>query len=613
MTWVSDIFRWLFFLIDKIVYSLITTVYNLFMEIATTTFFTEEVLGMFSSKVYALVGVFMLFKVSFSVLTYIVNPDEFSDKSKGMGKMVSNIVISLVLLIAVPFVFSKAMQFQSIVLRDDIIPKIFSTENMNLSSSSDQGSNISNITFSTFFFENNSERGLPNNSGLFSRDVNEKVNDQYRYHYDYFISTAVGVVIVLILVSFCFDIALRNIKLGFLQMLAPIPIISRVDPKKGTEVFSKWVKLSLSVYLDLFFRLIAIFFAIFVIKCMQNAEFVDSVTGASVTPSGLTAVFIILGALMFAKQLPKLIEDLTGIKLSGSFTLNPLKKLEEVPVAGKPIAAVSRFAGRTTLGVAGLAGNLAARGIDNLTGNKISGTFGGAINRVKQDIQTFKDLASDVMASNQTTSQIAETGRGIANDAAATLNEALAGIPGAANLLSKAAEHFEKQIKEFDSITTNIDSIFTKAGKEMIKHEEMQFKDSKGDSTNMREFKLQQQLLESLKSKDTSGMSESELRNHLEKLNDTQTYVAKTEKLAQQAFVDSVKSGVYSDAEISARLDNVTQTVTRSTNTIVRGINVTTGAGLKDGNDAVSDEKIRVQSSDEYRRAQNRKNAAPKK
>ena len=46
-------------------------------------------------------------------------------------------------------------------------------------------------------------------------------------------------------------------------------------------------------------------------------------------------VFIILGALMFAKQLPKLISDLTGMKMDGKFTLNPLKKMSEVPIAGK--------------------------------------------------------------------------------------------------------------------------------------------------------------------------------------------------------------------------------------------------------------------------------------
>ena len=119
-------------------------------------------------------------------------------------------------------------------------------------------------------------------------------------------------------------------------MLAPVPIISRIDPKKGKEVFDKWVKTCINTYLDLFIRLLAIYFAIFVITQIIDLRFVDAVTGqemGEVNP--FVKVFIILGALMFAKQLPKLISDLTGVKMDGKFTLNPLKKMSEVPIAGK--------------------------------------------------------------------------------------------------------------------------------------------------------------------------------------------------------------------------------------------------------------------------------------
>ena len=67
------------FVLDGLVYKLIPVIYKLFTDIANTSIFTEDIIDFFASKVYALLGIFMLFKVSFSIMTYIVNPDEFSE------------------------------------------------------------------------------------------------------------------------------------------------------------------------------------------------------------------------------------------------------------------------------------------------------------------------------------------------------------------------------------------------------------------------------------------------------------------------------------------------------------------------------------------------------
>ena len=55
-----------------------------------------------------------------------------------------------------------------------------------------------------------------------------------------------------------------------------------------------------------------------------------------------------MGVLLFAKQLPKLVEDLLGIKLAGNFQLNPLRKLEQVPLVGR---GVNTLAGGVDSGV----------------------------------------------------------------------------------------------------------------------------------------------------------------------------------------------------------------------------------------------------------------------
>lgn len=389
MGWLETIFRTLLFWLDSIIYKFIPTVYNLLVNIAETSIFSEDVFISFSDRIYTLLGVFMLFKVSFSILTYIVDPDAFTDKNKGFGKMISNIIITLILLILTPYIFSEAMELQGIILKDNLIGKLFSTNGVNTTVVADPGNTMAYETFKAFYYFdvdrykfNFYEEGDPGYTSQCVKAVASNINfdcvksiegidddslerlkknltyshhtssinvymnldiaimrdsnDDYVMTYTTIFSTLTGVVMILLLIVFCFDIAVRSVKLGFLRMLAPVPIISRIDPKKGKEVFDKWVKTCMSTYFDLFIRLLAIYFAIFVITQIIDLRFVDAVTGqemGEVNP--FVKVFIILGALLFAKQLPKLIEDLTGMKMDGKFTLNPLKKMSEVPIAGK--------------------------------------------------------------------------------------------------------------------------------------------------------------------------------------------------------------------------------------------------------------------------------------
>ena len=347
MSFFWDVLRGFLFAIDSIIYEFIIKIYNLFMEIANTTIFSDDIIDIFLGKVYALLGIFMLFKVSFSLLSYIANPDQFVDKNKGLNKIVVTVITSLALIVFTPYIFKQAMDLQRIILKENTIPKLFVTD-ANITTPLDGGEDMALTTFQAFFTNQDDTRiTVDHMSEIFEYDVNKKDSDgNYVFRYTFVISTIAGIVELLLLINFCFDIAIRSVKLGFLRMVAPIPIIARIDPKKGTETFNKWTKLCINTYLDLFIRLIAVYFAIFIIsQVTNNFSIVDAVTGQETEVSLLAIVFIIMGALLFAKQLPKLLEDLLGVKLSGDFTLNPLKKLASVPVAGN---LTSR-----TLGVAG--------------------------------------------------------------------------------------------------------------------------------------------------------------------------------------------------------------------------------------------------------------------
>ena len=96
----------------------------------------------------------------------------------------------------------------------------------------------------------------------------------------------------------------------------------------------------------MFVRLAAVYFAITLIAAlMQNTDLG--------TTNFLARVFIILGILIFANQVPKLIGDLLGIKIDGNFSLNPMRKINSSPIAAAVVGGATGLA-------AGMVANSAA-------------------------------------------------------------------------------------------------------------------------------------------------------------------------------------------------------------------------------------------------------------
>ena len=106
--WFQTLIRTFFFNIDKLVYDFISTLYEILINIARTSILSHADLAIVANRLYELLAVFMVFKVTFSLIMYVVNPDDFSDKSKGVTKLGTNIIISLSLLILTPYIFSYA-------------------------------------------------------------------------------------------------------------------------------------------------------------------------------------------------------------------------------------------------------------------------------------------------------------------------------------------------------------------------------------------------------------------------------------------------------------------------------------------------------------------------
>ena len=430
----QKLMRQFFFNIDKIVFNFISAIYDVLITIARTSVLSQADIIDMASRIYRLLAVFMVFKVTFSLIMYVVNPDDFSDKSKGVGKLGTNIVISLALLILVPYIFSYAYQLQTIILEDNSLSALVfgdQVDNMNENPFNDAGSKIAYITLSPFFTPNvgldglydcsrltvtensnvsfnsacraaletfisddnfeeqtlrNYEKGVElGNLGLMFRQnmaiATNKNDSEFIMDYKFGISTVVGVIIILVLATFCLDVALRSVKLAFLQLVAPIPIISYVDPKSGKDgMFKKWYQMCYKTYLSLFIRLLALYFAVYIINRIDRM--VDIVDGSYVS-NAIIKVLVIIGALMFAKQFTKILEGL-GIKLDGKFYLNPIKKFQEETAGGKQILSAG---GALAAGAAAFGTNfIAAKGWRKLVSpfaGAFSATGRGLINSRK--------------------------------------------------------------------------------------------------------------------------------------------------------------------------------------------------------------------------------------
>jgi len=115
--------------LDNIAYTVFTWVMTAVFDIANAEIINSEVYQSFEERVYIILGIFMLFKVTVSLLSYLVNPDKMNDKEAGMGKMVTRTVVVLVMLIGLPMLFNLLDRAQPIIL--EALPRIVIGKNTN--------------------------------------------------------------------------------------------------------------------------------------------------------------------------------------------------------------------------------------------------------------------------------------------------------------------------------------------------------------------------------------------------------------------------------------------------------------------------------------------------
>ena len=217
----------------------------------------------------------------------------------------------------------------------------------------------------------------------------------YAFTYMPVVSSVMGVIFVIIMLSFCIDVATRAIKLAILRLLAPVPIISYMDPKGGKDgAFGAWTKAIASTYLDLFIRVASVYFVIYMIQEMLAHGIATSSTGAL---KRFTILFIWIALFFFAKEAPKFIKQVLGMKDDGGGGMfGGIGKVLGVGAAGA--GAVSGLVSGTAAGV------MSGKGLGKIgkgIAGGVTGAIGGGVNAGRDLWKQDKPNASAIMANNR--------------------------------------------------------------------------------------------------------------------------------------------------------------------------------------------------------------------
>lgn len=363
-----------------IIYKLIVYFANIFFKLGSAEIFTNDTIKEIYERVGLILGLFMVFNVIFSLIQYVLDPDKMLDKQKGMVNIVKKMIVVVVLLGVTPSLFRFAFELQEEIIDSNIIPRVITGKDID---TGNFGSDVAWTTFSSFFkfddrvssytnptdpdegcfalvttgndgpsrletdfIRNNSLRYAYN--CVTNRVPIDETNDNYKVEPSFYtidfaghglVAVIAGVIILWIIIMYTIQVGIRVIQLAYLQLIAPIPIISYLIPK-GEDTLNKWVKQCVNTYLDFFMRVAIIYFAIFAIEFLighDNQDFLNSVGNPEGFDLALITVIMIIALLLFAKKAPDLIKDLFP-KLGGagkfSFGLNPKKGLNNTLAAG---------------------------------------------------------------------------------------------------------------------------------------------------------------------------------------------------------------------------------------------------------------------------------------
>ncbi len=403
--------------VSSLIYSLVSLVTQGFFNLSYIQIFKSDVVEEITARLYVVLAVFMIFKLAFSLIQYLVNPDQVNDKTAGMGKLVSRTATAFIMLIAVPIIFTEFIfgppnaepdhTYQAIIAR--AIPRIILANNVDADSDvgRSMGETMAATAFSAFVQPRETCEGAPSLTTATISDIADATYQRcseaveggessiFAYDYNWLLGLAVGLIMLVIMLFFTVDIAIRAIKLGILRIVAPIPIVTYIDPKSAKDgAFNNWLKALISTFLELFIKVAVIYIIIFIINELTSAQGgIFENTGLDTGEQIYATVFIIIGMLLFAVQASGFIKNIFGIKDGGgSAGLAALMGGAGALLAGGGLAgAALGMASGAQAGAQGKGGGQLGKGQE--LGRKMSGKPSFADRRAEKNRARFANKA----------------------------------------------------------------------------------------------------------------------------------------------------------------------------------------------------------------------------
>lgn len=433
-------------LLDKMAYNLLSVSYNVFVAIARIDIFGGSDGGKIlydniTRRIYTILSIAMIFVFAYQLIMLIIDPE--GKEKNASSKLVKDTVLSIVLIILLPTIFKYMSTFQAHVLGEGTIPAIIlGTRSGN---DEDPGKSIALMVYMAFYhpkgtmwntyfksdgtldranalsnckndtkeageefadtckkyvdvliqWEDSTKKtsgiGYITSEGDLRRAVDEDEGGSMEYMW--ILTTAAGVLVAWLFFSYAIDIGTRAIKLGVLELISPIPVIFRAF-SQSRKIFDTWFLEIRKTYLEIFIRLIIIFFGIEIVKMVPDfIEIIfkrpnDGTINDSVITKCVATVILILGVLKFCQIAPDLFKEIfsAGNNLLKDVNLKPGMKsrIEDNKVAMKGMSTVTGIAA----GGAHRFMNGYKEGHDNLDGlgdswaGKAVKSFGGLLNGV---------------------------------------------------------------------------------------------------------------------------------------------------------------------------------------------------------------------------------------
>lgn len=418
LTWLSDGLekiagailqgiRTLCYSLDTLIYRLIISAYDMFRLLCTGRLLSQDLLNEMAERIGIILGVIMFFNVCFSFIKMLLEPDKLNDKDAGAGAIIKKSILVIIMLGISSFAFDTLYKVQKSIVESNVISKLilpYTIEANDGEDGLDKFGNILSMELLMSFYavdttlvatdtEGQSQIALCEayttslqnqiyNLGKFDfgyNCLNEAVKanvsngssteqqEVFIVDFNWLFSVIAGGIVLYLMIMYCFKVGVRMIQLAVLEVISPMAFVSYLSPKKDT-MLSKWRKIYVSTYIDVFIRIAIINFVVFLIAAIFDAqglsgiEFWNSMGLNPDTTSFATKAFlnvvIILALLTFAHKAPELIKELipaSASKLGFGASMKDIVGLQKGigMVAGAATGAAVGFLGGKGIGMFG--------------------------------------------------------------------------------------------------------------------------------------------------------------------------------------------------------------------------------------------------------------------